>query len=147
MTRLLLIAALMAIGFFAGCSVGRAETVKLAWNPNPETNITHYTLHWWEADTPQEKQTQEVGVMLNVAVVDDLEPGQTYYFGVTAHNDLGMSSRMSETVSYEVPLPLPILVVTLTVQASDELADWRDIGTIVVPRKENEFFRIKIESP
>jgi fibronectin type 3 domain-containing protein len=147
MTRLLTIAALMLIGYIAGCSTARGGTVKLAWNPNPEPNITHYTLYWWESEKFQNKQEQVVGVMLTTAIVTDLEPGNTYVFGVTAHNDLGMSSRMSETVSYEVPLPLPILVVTLTIQASDDLKEWNDIGTIVVPRKEKEFFRIKIVSP
>jgi hypothetical protein len=77
---------------------GQAETVKLAWNPNPEPNIAGYRLHYW-------KQNDRLPVILDVgkqtsAAVNDLAPSTTYYFAVQAYNDVGLMSRLSSPVSY-----------------------------------------------
>ena len=48
MTRILLIAVLMAIGYLAGCATSRGDGVRvvLAWNPNPADEKVEYYRLW-----------------------------------------------------------------------------------------------------
>jgi fibronectin type 3 domain-containing protein len=121
-----------------------AQAVKLAWNPNPEPDISHYVLYWWQSDSPALRQSVTVGCALNCVAVDGLEINKTYIFGVVAHNSAGFHSRMSETVEHSTHL-FPYRAVTLRIEASEDLKGWREIGLIAVPEKDREFFRIKIE--
>ena len=77
---------------------GRAETVKLAWNPNPEPNIAGYRLHYWK-QSDRLPEIRDVGKQTSAAV-SDLVPSTTYYFAVQAYNDSGLMSRLSSPVSY-----------------------------------------------
>ena len=110
--------------FFLASFVCGAE-VRLAWNPNPETNIAGYQLLWGTASRQYDKN-QTVGATTTTASVSELEAGKTYFFAVKAFNTIGLYSDLSEEVSYSVPMP-PITGISImdrnawTVTVSSEL--------------------------
>ncbi|RYD59668.1 MAG: tandem-95 repeat protein, partial [Verrucomicrobiaceae bacterium] len=97
------IAALFVAAFCLAGSVFAAGTnsVSLAWDRNPETNISGYRLQYG--------LTQ--GTFPNVidagnatsATVTGLNQGTTYYFTVVAYNTMGQTSPSSSVVTYTVP--------------------------------------------
>jgi len=85
-----------------GTCVSRTEqSVSLAWNANPETNIVGYRLYY--GTTSQSlTNTVDAGPQLTVTV-NGLREGVTYYFAVTARNLDELESDFSDQVSYLVP--------------------------------------------
>jgi len=78
-----------------------AVTVDLAWDPSLDTNATGYIVYWGPiAQTLPLRMP--VGTNLT-AVITGLQPGVTYDFYVTAHDDLGQESDPSNVVTYAVP--------------------------------------------
>ena len=72
--------------------------LNLAWNPNPETDISAYRLSY---GTSSGQYNQVVDVGRNTrATVSNLEQGKTYYFAVTAVNYAGMASDPSSELVY-----------------------------------------------
>jgi YHS domain-containing protein len=72
--------------------------LNLAWNPNPETDISAYRLSY---GTSSGQYNQVVDVGRNTrATVSNLEQGKTYYFAVTAVNYAGMVSDPSIELIY-----------------------------------------------
>lgn len=72
--------------------------LNLAWNPNPETDISAYRLSY---GTSSGQYNQVVDVGRNTrATVSNLEQGKTYYFAVTAVNYAGMVSDPSSELIY-----------------------------------------------
>lgn len=77
----------------------RSETVKLAWNPNPETNISHYILSYGKGSRSYSANVHTEGALTTIDV-SDLEPATTYFFAVRAVNDKGLQSEPSAEVAY-----------------------------------------------
>ena len=72
--------------------------LNLAWNPNPETDISAYRLSY---GTSPGQYNQVVDAGRNTrATVSNLEQGKTYYFAVTAVNYAGMASDPSIELIY-----------------------------------------------
>ena len=72
--------------------------LNLAWNPNPETDISAYRLSY---GTSPGQYNQGVDAGRNTrATVSNLEQGKTYYFAVTAVNYAGMASDPSIELIY-----------------------------------------------
>lgn len=72
--------------------------LNLAWNPNPETDISAYRLSY---GTSSGQYNQVVNTGRNTrATVSNLEQGKTYYFVVTAVNYAGMASDPSIELIY-----------------------------------------------
>ena len=122
MRVLLLLIAFLWFSILAAC---RGADVKLAWNPNPETNISHYVLSYGKASRAY---TVEVSTEGTTLAVSDLEFPHTYYFAVRAVNDKGLQSELSEEISYTVPAPMPDGVVLMdrsawTLTVSSELGE------------------------
>ena len=78
--------------------------LNLAWNPNPETDISAYRLSY---GTSSGQYSQVVNAGRNTrATVSNLEQGKTYYFVVTAVNYAGMASDPSIELIYNgAPAP------------------------------------------
>ena len=77
-----------------------AETVRLAWNPSPDTDIAGYLLEW--GPTPGTYATS-VTVTPSTTSYDVTElPEGTYYFAVRAFNGAGLRSEYSNEVSASV---------------------------------------------
>ncbi len=86
----------------AGVSVDAlAGQAALTWNPNTESDLAGYKLHYGTANA---NYTVHLDVH-NVTsyTVTGLTDGQTYYFAATAYDSSGCESGYSNQVSYTVP--------------------------------------------
>lgn len=87
--------------FCAVAADALAADVTLAWNPNPESNLAGYRLHY---GTTNGSYSVHIDVQ-NVTryTVTGLTAGQIYYFAATAYNTSGHESGYSSSVSYTAP--------------------------------------------
>jgi len=86
-----------------------ADTVTLAWDPNPTPHLAGYRLYYW---TNARDSTQKIEIgNATTALVPNLREGQTYFFAVTAYNAFGIESLRSNEVAFTVPYPPPIPVL------------------------------------
>ena len=83
------------------------QSVTLAWNPNPGTDvITNYNLYYGAASGTY---TNVVAAGTNTTVpIPNLVDGATYYFAVTAVDTSGLESDYSTEVSALISLRLAI---------------------------------------
>lgn len=80
--------------------IARAETVTLAWDPNTETDLAGYRLHY---GTASRSYTQRVDAgNVTQYTFPNLLAGQTYYFAATAYNTAGNESGYSAEVSHTI---------------------------------------------
>lgn len=82
-----------------------AASVGLAWNANPETNISGYRVSYGTT-LGTYPSSVNVGTTPS-ATVSGLSEGTTYYFVVAATNTAGQQSASSAVVSYFVPVVAP----------------------------------------
>jgi hypothetical protein len=92
---------LLGICFFV-CVGGVAEqSVTLAWDLSPDTNVAGYFLYYGASSG---SYTSQVDAGANVtATVSGLREGRTYYFAITAYDAYGFESDPSSEVPYIVP--------------------------------------------
>jgi hypothetical protein len=87
-------------------SVGHAlaaggNSVSLAWDPNPETDVVGYRLQYGTVAGVYPNFV-DAGAATS-ATVNGLNQGTTYHFTVVAYNSAGQNSTPSEAVTYTVP--------------------------------------------
>ena len=85
-----------ALGALLIASSGRAASVGLGWDPVP--SVAGYRLYY---GATSRQYTNFVEGPLTTNTVSGLALGVTYYFAVTAYNDLGIESGFSSEVSYQ----------------------------------------------
>ena len=81
-----------------------AESVKLAWDANPEPDISYRVSYG--TTTGNHPNVIEAGKNLEV-IVPDLSPGTTYFFVVRAVGPDGLISPPSIELGYTIPRPSP----------------------------------------
>ena len=99
----------VTVGTTADVGVGVAT---LSWTPPTENtdnsylvNLKGYRIYYgYTSDevTTLLRDTDDVGANLTEYTVEGLTPGSTYYFGMTAVNDEGVESAMSNLVSKDL---------------------------------------------
>lgn len=72
-------------------------SVSVAWNANPETNISGYKIYWGESPRVYTK-VQDVGNAMQ-GTLANLTAGQTYFCAVTAYNSAGQESAYSAEIN------------------------------------------------
>jgi hypothetical protein len=87
---------------FAQSNAFATQSVSLAWDPSPDTNVVGYKVYYGVASRTY-TNIVDVGDVTNTTI-SGLVEGTTYYFAVTAYNILGMESDFSAEVSYTVPV-------------------------------------------
>ena len=86
--------------FLLFASVAHAQSVTLAWDPNPEPDVSGYVLKF---GTASRSYASAVSVgKVTQWTVEGLTIGQTYYFVVQAVNSAGLSSPLSAEVAATV---------------------------------------------
>jgi hypothetical protein len=86
----------------AGVSVdASADQATLTWNPNTESDLAGYKLHYGTASGNYTVHLDAHNV--TTYTVTGLTNGQTYYFAATAYDASGCESGYSNQVSYTVP--------------------------------------------
>jgi hypothetical protein len=81
----------------------QAGSVSLAWDPNSESDLGGYKIHYGKASGAY-TATVDVGKVTSTSI-SNLTDGQTYYFAASAYNTAGASSGYSNEVSHQVPVP------------------------------------------
>ncbi|MES2467122.1 MAG: fibronectin type III domain-containing protein [Verrucomicrobiota bacterium] len=90
----------LALVFCSGPAAWSAESVTLAWDRNPESDVIGYQLYY---GTTSGNYSQHVNVgNATEVVLPGLEPSTTYYAVVTAYNSAGLESFLSEELAFEV---------------------------------------------
>jgi hypothetical protein len=80
------------------------QSVTLAWNPNPEPDVSGYIVYYGNASRHYPYSTNVGNV--TTATVYGLNEGLTYYFAVTATNTSGLESDFSNEVTNAIPADL-----------------------------------------
>ncbi len=101
-TTFLVFAAITVCATFAHAD-GR---VGLAWNPNSESDIGGYKLHYGTTSRVYDKII-DVGNKTEVEIGELIE-GETYYFTLTAYDTVKNESGYSIEISHEVPRVPPV---------------------------------------
>lgn len=128
--------------------VQAASSVTLVWNPSPDRNVAGYRLYHGGAS---HNYTNTIAVGLGAsATISGLAEGATYFFAVTALDNLGMESSYSNEISYTVPGTRPRLQLLLSpsnqvvlritgqpghayeVQATQNFTNWNVIGLVTL---------------
>ena len=78
-----------------------AAQVTLAWDPNTESDLAGYRVHYGTASGSYTSHTDVHNV--TSYTVTGLTAGQTYYFAATAYDASGNESGYSNPLSYAVP--------------------------------------------
>jgi len=112
---------------------GIGTQLQIAWAPNGETDLSHYTVHWGVASGVY---TAEQGSgRLTQATIAGLVEGQTYYVAVTATNTSGKRSAYSIEVSdfpiFGLGLRAPAVIddLELTKSGGDARLTWSHVTT------------------
>ena len=78
-----------------------AVPVKLAWNPSPDTSVTGYAVYYGLEGSSVTNRI-DTG-MAEVATVEDLDAGVSYFFYVVAYDASGNESMPSNVLMYSPP--------------------------------------------
>jgi hypothetical protein len=99
--------ALLGTALFAAAIPGAraAESVRLSWNPNADTNVVAYIVYYGTCSKVYSGSINAGNA--TSAQVYCVNDGATYYFAVASVDAQGNQSALSGEVSYAVPLPIP----------------------------------------
>lgn len=134
-------------------------SVAMAWDPSPDANVAGYYIYYGTI-SGQCTNRLDAGPTAT-ATVSGMEVGMTYYFTVTAYDEIGQESPPSNEIAFTVPDPIPDTPITLQfkhnasgttiafqaasagsyeIQATQDFHNWTTIwttnataGTITVP--------------
>ena len=134
---------------FALCA-SAAPSLSLWWGPSPDADVNNYRLHWGPG-SGNYNGFADLGNVTNT-VFTQLVPGARYFFVVTAMNAAGEESPPSNEIDFQIPGGKPGAPTTLhfpiTIEASNDLKTWRNVGAAAVPLETPAaFYRLRIEQP
>lgn len=79
----------------------KVNTVTLAWDPSPDTNVIGYNIYWGGAPGAY---TNRVGFgNVTTCTVSNFVTQATYYFAATAFTADNLESEFSNEISYKIP--------------------------------------------
>lgn len=91
------------------------QSVTLAWDPNPEPDVSNYIVYYGTNPRSQFNGYQQSTNVGNVttATVYGLAEGFTHYFAITAKNTSGLESDFSNEVTNAIPASVTNLVPSI----------------------------------
>lgn len=143
-TGLLLLSGMLGMVRFEAVA---AQSVALAWNANSESDLAGYRVYYGTT-------SRVYGIHLEVAIpavasttvsasVTGLQPGQRYYFAVTALARDGFESGYSQEVTYSMPNPAMPPVVTESFVVSEHA----EVDAGPPPTKTDEVVEVEALTP
>ncbi len=108
--------AVITTGLAATSQTAAAAGVSLAWNANPETNITGYRVSYGTTSGVY-PNVVNVGTSPTTSI-SGLTEGTTYYFAVAAVNQDSLQSPLSSPISYMIPVSTPTNQAPVAMAAS-----------------------------
>lgn len=78
-----------------------AQSVTLAWDPSPSTNVAGYNLYYGRVSSGSTNTIDVGGAKTNT--VSGLQEARTYFFFVKAYNSARIESDPSNVINYSVP--------------------------------------------
>ena len=130
------LACLWLTGFKGHCD----STVTLAWDANPEANITGYKLKYGFASKVY-SVVVPTGKVTKITIPNMVE-GTQYFFAVSAFNNEGLESLNSDEVSYVIPTnntDWPVTYTTAVVYVDSEEANGYD-AFLAIDKNPNTFW-------
>jgi hypothetical protein len=106
-------------GFFAAPAQGATRGVILSWSPNPEDDIAFYRVYrgFYPALYTVSNNVGLATITTNLTPI----PGLAYHFAVTAVNEAGLESELSDGVQYFVPPDgTPVGLSTVSLQTLED---------------------------
>ena len=121
--KALAFAGVMLLLLACGSAARGEQSVSLAWNASPETNVVGYFLYYSDASGDCTKTLSITNRTETTATVPGLQSGTTYTFILTAYDGDGLESEPSAEVSYTVPgaISVSALVTISRLWYSDDL--------------------------
>lgn len=114
---------LAAVIFFSSQLFAESYSIKLAWDPNPESNLAGYNVYYRrELSTEYEKLDAGKNTLIEIR---DLAKGQKYFVHVTAYNISGLESDPSDEIEFLMP------------KGTDSLTDKHQITNIFHDKNKN----------
>ena len=108
-----LLTGLVTAAFYAA-TVHKADSVTLAWDPSPSSDVVGYILYSRPSGVGYNSGSR-IGSN-TTASVSNLVDGISYFFAVSAYNNSGAESDLSNEISYSAPANVatnPPIVATL----------------------------------
>lgn len=143
---ILFLAALHYSGPVFAATAPSTNSVKLAWNKSPSTNVTGYRVYYG-ATSGSYSNSVAVGNTTN-NTIGGLTGGVAYFFAVASHTSSGLLSIFSNEISYVPVIPVaPPSVATVRrgivavtglagrqydILATQNLTTWTLIGTVTL---------------
>lgn len=159
MKNLMFALLLVVVASGAPTEFTQSPTVFLSWDYSAEPDIAGYRVHFGKVSGVY-THVVNVGIGEQFAGEDgvervrpmgaiDLPEGGEWFCAVTAYNTYGLESPYSDEVSFARNVPAAPtglrVVVSITVETSQNLRDWEPIAQISRPLVGREFFRMAIE--
>lgn len=109
MLRLIIVNVIILIISCISATDAIADSVTLAWDPDPNADVAGYLLYY---STAANDLTHEINVGKATTIsVRDLTEGQTYFFAVSAYTASAVKSVLSNEISYTIPFTKPPPVI------------------------------------
>jgi len=131
--HLLRLLAGLVTGAFYAATIHKGESVTLAWDASPSSNVAGYVLYSRQSGVAF-GSGENVGDN-RTASVSNLVDGVTYAFAVSAYNSAGTESDLSNELSYSPPPTVATnLPVAATLAATEITAVSATLGGLVNPQ-------------
>ena len=103
LTRDLILAFIVAIGFFIPFSLAFSAEIRLAWDPSPDTEIAGYKIYYGRASGRYGAAIDVGNITGHTLVV----PKGKYYIALTGYDNAGNESDFSNEVSWPIQMLEP----------------------------------------
>lgn len=101
--------------------LSHAGEIPLAWDASPSTNVTGYILYAGTNNPALTNVVERINTGTNKTVVVEFVKRGSWFFWVTAHDDLGIESEPSNIIQFQVSEPPPNFM-TVVIEATVDLS-------------------------
>lgn len=101
--------------------LSHAGEIKLAWDASPSTNVTGYILYAGTNNPALTNVAERINTGTNQTISVSFAKSGSWFFWVTAHDDLRVESLPSNILQVQVPEP-PANLRTIVIEATVDLS-------------------------